>query len=129
MRWTLCSAKAAVAFSGLSEAERHRYTLDTEVTELTYDKSDAAILGTGTSAIVYKGMLGDMPVAVKVGTMLDRCFTGACHHRRGHRLSVCSASSSKGWPNLPARRSALRRFAPNKRSIILFACLRRSTRK
>ena len=78
MRWTLCSAKAAVAFSGLSEAERHRYTLDTEVTELTYDKSDAAVLGTGTSAIVYKGMLGDMPVAVKVGTMLHRCFTGAC---------------------------------------------------
>ena len=82
---SLCAGRSAAQkrpwpFPVSSEAERHRYTLDTAVTGLTYDKSDAAVLGTGTSAIVYKGMLGDLPVAVKVGTMLHRCSTDACYH-------------------------------------------------
>ena len=44
----------------------HRYTLDTVSRSLVFDKTDASLLGCGSSAIVYKGVLDDKPVAVKV---------------------------------------------------------------
>ena len=45
-----------------------RYTVDLTSQNLAFEKTDASVLGRGSSAVVYKGMLDDKPVAVKVQT-------------------------------------------------------------
>ncbi len=40
--------------------------MDLTSQNLAFEKTDASILGCGSSAVVYKGMLDDKPVAVKV---------------------------------------------------------------
>ena len=42
--------------------------MDLTSQNLAFEKTDASVLGCGSSAVVYKGMLGDKPVAVKVQT-------------------------------------------------------------
>ena len=48
---------------------RRRYTVDLTSQNLALEKTDASILGRGSSAVVYKGMLDNKPVAVKVRTL------------------------------------------------------------
>ncbi len=72
---------------------------------LAFEKTDASVLGRGSSAVVYKGMLDDKPVAIKVrkarmpATLAAVQLKSCCH---------CRLSSSKGSPKLRARGSALR---------------------
>ncbi len=57
---------------------------------------------------MYKGTLGDKPVAVKVGVA---CYRLLRLRDLGSCFGLHSPSSSKGCPNLPGRRSALRPLA------------------
>ncbi len=68
-----------------------RYTLDTVSRSLVFDKTDASLLGCGSSAVVYKGMLDDRPVALKV----DANSLGSSADRHRASPSACRCSSSK----------------------------------
>jgi hypothetical protein len=82
-----------------------RYTVDLTLQNLAFEKTDASILGCGSSAVVYKGMLDDKPVAIKVrkprmpATLAAVQLKSCCRRR---------LSSSKGSPKLRARGSAYR---------------------
>ena len=58
--WASCLARR------LGRSLRRRYTVDLTSQNLAFEKTDASVLGCGSSAVVYKGMLDDKPVAVKV---------------------------------------------------------------
>ncbi len=79
---------------------RRRYTVDLSSQNLAFEKTDASVLGRGSSAVVYKGMLDNKPVAIKVrkARMPAVVQLKSCCRRR--------LSSSKGSPKLRARGSA-----------------------
>ncbi len=50
-----------------------RYTVDLTSQNLAFEKNDASVLGRGSSAVVYKGMLEDKPVAIKAHDASSPC--------------------------------------------------------
>ncbi len=70
-----------------------RYTLDAATSVLAFDDSDASLLGTGSSASVYRGKLNGQPVAVKVSLSRNapRCLAGGASvasARRAERVAM-----------------------------------------
>ena len=79
--------------------------MDLTSQKLAFEKTDASVLGCGSSAVVYKGMLDDKPVAIKVRkTRMPAALALA----QLKSCCCCRLSSSKGSPKLRARGSALR---------------------
>ena len=78
-----------------------RYTLDASTSVLAFDDSDASLLGTGSSASVYRGNLNGQPVAVKVSLSRNapRCLAGGARlasARRAERVATLSTGSAGG---------------------------------
>ena len=82
-----------------------RYTVDLTSQNLAFEKTDASVLGCGSSAVVYKGMLDNKPVAIKVRKARMPAALAAVQLKS---CCCCRPSSSKGSPKLRARGSALR---------------------
>jgi hypothetical protein len=79
--------------------------VDLSSQNLAFEKTDASVLGRGSSAVVYKGMLDDKPVAIKVRKARMLATLAAVQLKSCCR---CRPSSSKGSPKLRARGSVLR---------------------
>ncbi len=79
--------------------------MDLSSQNLAFEKTDASVLGRGSSAVVYKGMLDDKPVAIKVRKAQMPAILAAVQLKSCCR---CRPSSSKGSPKLRARGSAYR---------------------
>jgi hypothetical protein len=73
--------------------------------KLAFEKTDASVLGCGSSAVVYKGMLDNKPVAIKVRKARMPATLAAVQLKSCCR---CRLSSSKGSPKLRARGFAYR---------------------
>ncbi len=84
---------------------RRRYTVDLTSQNLAFEKTDASVLGCGSSAVVYKGMLDNKPVAIKVRKARMPATLAAVQLKS---CCCCRLSSSKGSPKLRARGSAFR---------------------
>ena len=81
-----------------------RYTVDLTLQNLAFEKTDASVLGYGSSAVVYKGTLDDKPVAIKARQA--RMPAGLAAQFKS--CVVFRLSSSQGSPKPNARGSALR---------------------
>jgi hypothetical protein len=55
---------------------------------LAFEKTDASILGCGSSAVVYKGILDDKPVAIKARKAFRRAALAAVHLKSCCRLQA-----------------------------------------
>ncbi len=89
--------------------------MDLTSQNLAFEKTDVSVLGCGSSAVVYKGMLDNKPVAIKVTKARMPATLAAVQLKS---CSRCRPSSSKGSPKLRARGSAYRlgvRIAPAER--------------